>query len=213
MSVEEQRVLGEWLRVELVINVEVLDVGLVVLVLDLDPGALVEGHGQVAVEGCGTPILLLLRRFHRDGEREGLEVRRHRVAEAEEVSNRRQHVRTLGLIPVHLDEDFTVVVGVIDFKVQSECVMDLHHGHSGLGVRDQARSKDLAAGLHKPQVRNCTRALEIGEHSGFAGQDDKCIFVESALVPAGNASAASGLSFGDVGEEVASQGRTHVGGT
>ena len=44
---------------ELIVDVEVLNVSGVVLVLDFDPGVLVERHGEVTVEGCSATEFLL----------------------------------------------------------------------------------------------------------------------------------------------------------
>ena len=202
VRVEEDGILGVRLRDQVIVDVEILEIGLVPLVLNLDAGARVERHGQVAVEGGRPPERLVLGRADGHGEGEGLEVGRHRVADAEEIADGRQHVGRLGPVPVHPDDDLPVVVRVVDLVVETVGVVDVEHGHARLGVRDDARAQDAAACLDEPQVRDGSRALQVCEDGRLAWLDDPGVLVQAAVVPARDAAAARCLELGDVVEEI-----------
>ncbi|KAI9043123.1 putative C6 transcription factor [Aspergillus affinis] len=159
----------------------------------------------VAVERSGAAKLFLLRRLDRDGERKRLEIRRHGMAQAKEIADWGDHVGRLGIVPVHLDEHLAVVVGVINFVVEAECIVNFHHGYAGLGVGNQAGPKDFAAGLDKPQMRDGARAFQVREHDRLAGQHDKGVLIEAPMIPAGHPSTPGDLSLGHACEEITSE--------
>ena len=105
------------------------------------------------------------------------------MTKTEKVANGREDVRRLGVIPVHFDEDFAVVVFVIDFKVEAKGVVNLHHGDARFGVMDQTWAENAAARLDEPEMCDCTGALEISKESGLPRLDDERILIESGLIP------------------------------
>jgi hypothetical protein len=192
---------------ELIVDVEVLDVRVLAFVGNLDTCSFVEGHREIAVKGGGAAEFLLFARFDGDGEGERLKVGGHRVAEAEEVADGRDDVSRWRVVPVHLDKDFTVVVWVVVLVVQTKGVVNLHHSNAGLGVGDQARAEDAAAGLHEPEMRKLARSFDIAEGGGLAWKDNECIFVLSGVVPAGHTCCACYAALSYVGQQVAVEER------
>ena len=115
---------------ELVVDVEVLQVRDVVLVLDDDAGAGAERHPEVAVERRAAAEGVQLGLLRRDRERQRVVGARERVHQAEEVAERRDDARGLLVVPVHLEHDLAVVVGVDDLPADAEGVVDLEHRHA-----------------------------------------------------------------------------------
>ena len=118
----------EGLGSQLVVDVEVLHVRVLALVLNLDAGALVEGHGDVAVQGGLASILLVLPGHNRYGEGKGLEVGGHGVSDAEEVPQRGQHARHIRVIPVNLEHDLAVEVLVVELIARPQGARSLEGG-------------------------------------------------------------------------------------
>jgi hypothetical protein len=58
------------------------------------------------------------------------------VTKTEEIANRCYDVGSFGVVPVHLDDDFAVIVGIVDFIVKAKGIMDPHNRDSGLRVGD-----------------------------------------------------------------------------
>ena len=85
--------------------------------------------------------------------------------------------------------------------------MDLHHGHAGFGIGDQAGAEDAAAGLHKPEMRELAGSFDIAEGGGLAWQDNEGIFVLSGVVPAGHSGCACCAALSNVGQQVAVEER------
>ena len=93
-----------------VIEVEVLDVIFGALVDQFDEGAYAEGHGCVAVEGAAGFELVVPAR--RGGEKLGLVGVDECVAQAEEVTQGREHAGMVGVVPGDFEQAVAVVVAL-----------------------------------------------------------------------------------------------------
>lgn len=90
-----------------------LDVGVFPLVLHLYTSPLVERHREITVDRGGAAVFVIVHGSDRDGERQGLEVGRHRMTDAEEVTKRGEHRGLLLIVPVHFKDDFAIAVELI----------------------------------------------------------------------------------------------------
>ena len=84
--------------------------------------------------------------------------------------------------------------------------MDLHHGDTRAGVRNEARPQDAAASLDEPQVSDHTWALQICQDCRLARLHDEGILVETGLVPARDPSSAGCLTLGHRRQQISAEG-------
>jgi hypothetical protein len=194
-------VLRKGLGVELVVDVEVLQVGDVVLVFDGDAGPGVEGHLEVAVERRAAAEGVQFPLLGGDRERQRIVGAGQGVQQAEEITQGRNDAGGLLVIPVHLDDDLAVVIRVHHFPADAQRVVDFQHRHAHQFGGDLAGARLDPAGLGHPDVRDGARALDVRQDAFLAGHDDPVVAVSAGLVPAGGAGRAGGGELGQAREQ------------
>lgn len=117
--------------------------------------------------------------------------------------------RCFGIVLVHIDADLAIVIRVLDVVVEAGGVVDLRHHHARLRGWDESGADDAMAGLDEPKLCDDTGAVDGGERRG---EDDLCVLVKTAVVPAVKSGRAWCLLDCGVGEEIVLQGYRHGGG-
>src|SRR5947209_417525 len=133
------------------------------------------------------------------------------MSQAEEVAQGHKDARVLLIVPVHLEQDFTIVIRVGHLPIQPESIVYLKDRHRCTGLRriEKPWPQYSAAELCHPDVCNASRSLEISQDGGFPWSYDPIVLVATSLIPTRNPSTAGMMGVRQARQQAAERPTSH----
>ena len=188
--VEIGRVLIQRLLVHFVINIEIQNKRQLVLVHNLDLRLFVEGHREITGHGAGCAVASGFLRLQRNIKRQGAEIARIAVSDAEEISKGHQHTWRILIVPCNLNQCLSIIKRIVIVPDHAQRRMDFHHGSRRCVEHrvQNTRCLHLPAGRGHPDMGNTPRSLHFTQHNTLLRRNLPVVLIFTALIPAGQPS-------------------------